>query len=455
MKKIFALIISLFCLTAVFAEDWYVCLGSFTKKEYLDTYITALKKNKIPTFTQPYTDKKGVNWIRVFYDEGFKNADTARMIRDSLQPKKVFKDFKMDGLWICQTTKPGTETVKTTAKTTTKPAKIESKIEPKIKTPVEPKIETPVEPVVIEKTEKPVVEKKKANEKPVATIRNYTSSDLDAALPYINGYSLKLVKHYNFNLISKNSPYFTVGEEVFIEDIKEIADCMVTARYRKNYSTIDVNICFSEKGFPELSFDGLEKVTVNLPEIDSEVGYTMEDGNINTCYVLSKGNQIFYGISAKNTDKETLLSILNEIRGTKLVTKKAAVGSILETAPDMTKVMYTYTDEIDIEDSFIMYNPEWMAYCSGNWYEDSLIVDGFNYFYEIGIDSDDAEALFEEFLTSTDGQGTIKEINGKKVWYLGSSTTPQREAVFTKGSAFFMIITEASEEALLEEVSKR
>ncbi|MCQ2578185.1 MAG: SPOR domain-containing protein [Treponema sp.] len=395
MKKFIAVIISLFCLTAVFAEDWYVCLGSFTKKENLETYITALEKNKIPTFTQPYTDKKGVNWIRVFYDEAFKNPDTARMVRDSLQPKKVFKDFKMDGLWICQTTKAA------------------------------------------------------------APARKYSAADLDSTLPFIEGFNLALVKHYNFNVISKISPNFTVGEEVFIDDIKDIADSMVTARYKKSYSTIDINVCLSEEGFPEISFDGLEKVAVNLPEIDATYGYIVVDGNITNCFVMSSSKQIFYGISGKNVEKDALVQVLNGIKGAKLIERKAAVGSILETAPDMARVMYTYTDAIDLEDDFIVGNPDWMDYLSGNWSEDSLVVDGYNFFFEFGIDSDDAQALFENFLAGTEGEGAVKEVNGKKVWFFGNATSSQREAVFADESALFFIITEASEEALLEEVSKR
>lgn len=395
MKKFIAVIISLLCLTAVFAEDWYVCLGSFTKKENLETYITALEKNKIPTFTQPYTDKKGVNWIRVFYDEAFKNPDTARMVRDSLQPKKVFKDFKMDGLWICQTTKAA------------------------------------------------------------APARKYSAADLDSTLPFIEGFNLALVKHYNFNVISKISPNFTVGEEVFIDDIKDIADSMVTARYKKSYSTIDINVCLSEEGFPEISFDGLEKVAVNLPEIDATYGYIVVDGNITNCFVMSSSKQIFYGISGKNVEKDALVQVLNDIKGAKLIERKAAVGSILETAPDMSRVMYTYTDAIDLEDDFIVGNPDWMDYLSGNWSEDSLVVDGYNFFFELGIDSDDAQALFENFLAGTEGEGAVKEVNGKKVWFFGNATSSQREAVFADESALFFIITEASEEALLEEVSKR
>lgn len=440
MKKFIAVIISLFCLTAVFAEDWYVCLGSFTKKENLETYITALEKNKIPTFTQPYTDKKGVNWIRVFYDEAFKNPDTARMVRDSLQPKKVFKDFKMDGLWICQTTKPGAE-----------PAKVEPapvKTEPKVEQKVEVKTEPAPAPVKTEKT-------KKTTTKAAAPARKYSAADLDSTLPFIEDFNLALVKHYNFNVISKISPNFTVGEEVFIDDIKDIADSMVTARYKKSYSTIDINVCLSEEGFPEISFDGLEKVAVNLPEIDATYGYIVVDGNITNCFVMSSSKQIFYGISGKNVEKDALVQVLNDIKGAKLIERKAAVGSILETAPDMARVMYTYTDAIDLEDDFIVGNPDWMDYLSGNWSEDSLVVDGYNFFFELGIDSDDAQALFENFLAGTEGEGAVKEVNGKKVWFFGNATSSQREAVFADESALFFIITEASEEALLEEVSKR
>jgi len=512
MKKIIAVIISLFCLTAVFAEDWYVCLGSFTKKENLDTYIAALDKNKIPNFTQPYTDTKGVKWTRVFYDEAFKNADTARMVRDSLQPKKVFKDFKMDGLWICQTTKPGTETAKaepkvevkvepapakvetpkaetpkvetapaktetktepaktetkttTTKKTTTKKAaKAETKTETKTEAtpapaPVEPKVETkvetPAEPVVIEKSEKPAAETKPAEEKAVAAARKYSAADLDAALPFITDYKLTLVKHYNFNLISKYNPNYTLGKEAFIDDVREIADCMVTARYIKEYSTIDVNVCYNEERFPEIPFDGLEKVPVVLPEIDADCIYVAAEGNINTCFVMSSNRQILYGISGKNIENDQMVSILKEINGTKLVAKKTAVGSILETAPEMAKVMYTYAEAVEEDDSFISENPGWLKYLAGNWHEDSLIVSGDNFFFELGIDSDDADQLFEDYVAGTEGMGTVKTVNGKKVWFYGESSSSQREAVFADGNAVYFLITEASEEALLEEVSKR
>lgn len=130
MKKLLTALLLSLCMALAFADDWYVVMGSFTKAENAKAYVTALDKAKIKTFQQDYTDKNGVHYIRVFYDEGFEKADTARMVRDSLATQKVVKDFKMTGLWICQTTRPAAEKPVQVQKPSSQPA-------PKAEMPVE------------------------------------------------------------------------------------------------------------------------------------------------------------------------------------------------------------------------------------------------------------------------------------------------------------------------------
>lgn len=110
IKKLFLGIVILLFSTFAFADNWYVCAGSYGSKANADELITSLQNKGIPAFAYEFTKDNGVKLYRVLIDEAFSSADDARDSRDFLENDAAIKALRISGLWICQAEKPGSVT---------------------------------------------------------------------------------------------------------------------------------------------------------------------------------------------------------------------------------------------------------------------------------------------------------------------------------------------------------
>lgn len=89
----------------LFAQDWFVCVGSYSSNDNADELVYSLQKKGISTFVYAYTKENGNKLFRVLIDEPFDSRDDARKSRDLIEQSKEIKDLNLSGLWICQAEK--------------------------------------------------------------------------------------------------------------------------------------------------------------------------------------------------------------------------------------------------------------------------------------------------------------------------------------------------------------
>lgn len=184
--KKFILVLS-FCLFSlpVFSDAFYVCIGSFQKKDNAKNLAYSLTSEGVPSFVLEAQTKKGL-FYRVLLVESFKKVNDAVIKRNSFLKTAVAKKYRINSGWICsvptnlknvpvietpskqETSKPKVEKSENKKTETKKPEqeikKPEPEVKPQIKEPVEVKPEPVVEEPVI--PEAPVIEEP-AVEEPV------------------------------------------------------------------------------------------------------------------------------------------------------------------------------------------------------------------------------------------------------------------------------------------------
>lgn len=98
----FLLIILLTLLACpLFAENWYVCLSSFTKKSNAEHLIQQMEKNDLHGCIEVSCNKSTI-YFRVLLDEPFDTVQEARSRRDQMNSSKFVKAYGLKGLWPCK-----------------------------------------------------------------------------------------------------------------------------------------------------------------------------------------------------------------------------------------------------------------------------------------------------------------------------------------------------------------
>lgn len=432
MKKFITALLLTLAVTFAFADDWYVCMGSFTKAENAETYVNALSKSKIKTFQQDYTDAKGTHYIRVFYDEGFEKAETARMVRDSLAEQKVVKDFKMTGLWICQTTKPAPKVVeipKPAAEPKKEPAKAETK-----------------------KAEPAKTETKKA-----------WSYDLFDQLPYISGYELKSFKAYGIQNILNYEMDADYSDSLLFNDFDALADMSATAVYQKGDSTITVNALYNLDVYPDYSGEEIFGKDYSY----SESTQTFACGSVNGLICLDYGNYYFAGFSE---DRTLLLTVYADE-----VSEKDFVSFSNLFAPEQTVFNYACMTNVqdslavldldnaicveaavDLDDSFVDESTDWGILMRDCWkVRMDLVYDDEFYFvslYDLNAEKH-AQSVSDLYMTDKFLEG--ETINSHKMdigyesgWY--EDNDGDKSVTFTKGRLFINVSSYADQVEVIE-----
>ena len=106
-KKLIIASLLLVILQALMAEEWYVCLGSFTIKENAEDYYTLLEKNNLSSWIYYTSTPKG-NYYRVLYEVPKDSIEQARKLRNEVSASKAAKTLQLEGLWVCSAQKPVT-----------------------------------------------------------------------------------------------------------------------------------------------------------------------------------------------------------------------------------------------------------------------------------------------------------------------------------------------------------
>lgn len=195
-KKLFICLMILFSSAVVFAEEWFVCAGSFSKEENAKNRCELLDEKGLATF-EGVVQVKGKTFYRVFIDKSFETESKAVAYRNQLSRDENLSKIDRSNFWCVRYSgaknryvfiKTGKETVKEVikevpvVKEVVKEVPVEKEVIKEV--PVEKEVikevpvikevikEVPVEKIVYrdapapEKTEEPKEEEKPAEEVP-------------------------------------------------------------------------------------------------------------------------------------------------------------------------------------------------------------------------------------------------------------------------------------------------
>lgn len=99
MKRNFILLFICFSLTALFSEQYFVCIGSFSSEKYLDEYIKNLSVAKIDVNIQKVT-VKGQKYTRVLLKDSFEKIEDAKKASLEFSSNPTIVNQKITGLWV-------------------------------------------------------------------------------------------------------------------------------------------------------------------------------------------------------------------------------------------------------------------------------------------------------------------------------------------------------------------
>ncbi len=141
MKKFISVILFSVLLSFSFAEEVFVCVGSFKNPKNAENLVKNLENLGMESFIFE-TQVNNQTLFRVLLSDAFDSKEKARNFRNSVENADFAKNLNLTGLWICQAHKPENKKI--------------------VETAVEEIIEAPVKPIVLEenKNEIPVSQEK-------------------------------------------------------------------------------------------------------------------------------------------------------------------------------------------------------------------------------------------------------------------------------------------------------
>ncbi len=106
VKKLLTSLIFFFLLQVLFAQEWFVCLASFSVKENAQKYVELLEKNGLPSWIYFSSTPKG-DYYRVLYESSSQTREEAHLVRDRVAASKGAAALNLKGLWVCTAEKVG------------------------------------------------------------------------------------------------------------------------------------------------------------------------------------------------------------------------------------------------------------------------------------------------------------------------------------------------------------
>lgn len=100
MKRFFSAIIFLLMAAFCFAEDWYICLGSYENKTEAELRMRMLEENKIPVQMTEFVKTDGTKFYRVFFSEKLENQKIAEFVKNLLSTDPQSKDLIDGNIWL-------------------------------------------------------------------------------------------------------------------------------------------------------------------------------------------------------------------------------------------------------------------------------------------------------------------------------------------------------------------
>ena len=94
-------VLLLLCSLSLFAQENYVCLGSFKDEDNAKKFVTQLEGYKIPCIISEY--KKGdETFYRVLFSEKYENKDMADLHKSMLRNLPILKELNINEIWCYQ-----------------------------------------------------------------------------------------------------------------------------------------------------------------------------------------------------------------------------------------------------------------------------------------------------------------------------------------------------------------
>lgn len=294
MKKFISVFLFLFLFNFSFAEEIFVCVGSFKNPGNAENLVKNLENLGTESFVFE-TQVNNQTLFRVLLSESFDSKEKARNFRNSAENADFAKKLNLTGLWICQARKP--ENKKVVEKIVEKPVKPVVLEENKNEIPVSE--EKPYSVLVHSYKEEQAAEngKKRLKENQIDSFilktfdeKSYFSFDLhsgafdspEEAEPLqekfeelgiedtkIADYEKEKEKVQKYDEIIKNQP---VSYDFGNNEIPDIYSAPVASIIRQ----FPINKNFTLENLMIFDFDNLRSVEKELPSLD-EVSYIIEN----------------------------------------------------------------------------------------------------------------------------------------------------------------------------------
>lgn len=104
LKKIIASLIFVSASLFLFADDWYICFGSYDSRDEAEDRIKLLAEKDIPSYVTEFVKFDGSRFYRVFFSSKMDNQKTADILKKSFSTSTETKDIIGDNIWVTSIT---------------------------------------------------------------------------------------------------------------------------------------------------------------------------------------------------------------------------------------------------------------------------------------------------------------------------------------------------------------
>ncbi len=94
-----------FFISLIFAEKYYVCLGSFKTKEFADKFMQTLKDENIDTFISEYKKSETEIYYRVLLDKEARDLAMSNINKAAIEANPSVQALHITGIWNCDAEK--------------------------------------------------------------------------------------------------------------------------------------------------------------------------------------------------------------------------------------------------------------------------------------------------------------------------------------------------------------
>ncbi len=100
IKNLLLISVLILSSAALFADDWYICFGSYDSKTDAEARTKTLNDNNIPSTMTEFVKLDGSKFYRVFFTERQKDQPMAEFIKKVLSSSPETKDIIDNNIWV-------------------------------------------------------------------------------------------------------------------------------------------------------------------------------------------------------------------------------------------------------------------------------------------------------------------------------------------------------------------